>query len=244
MTFKNKIGAGALAMLMLSASLLAQVVADAPVKPSDEKAAAPSAAPSTAPAVPQFQIRDERYKVAPGDSFDIIFELSPEFNQTGVAVQPDGYVTLHSVGDVYVQGQTVPELTQTLNGTYGKILHDPIITVNLKDFEKPYFVADGQVGKPGKYDLRGEVTLTQALAIAGGMNTDAKTSQVLLFRRISDEWLEAKVFNVKRMHIQGNLKEDPTIHPGDMLFVPKNAFSKIARFLPSAQLGSMIRPAN
>jgi polysaccharide biosynthesis/export protein len=170
--------------------------------------------------------------------------LSPEFNQTGVAVQPDGYVTLHSVGDVYVQGQTVPELTQTLKGTYGKILHDPIITVNLKDFEKPYFVADGQVGKPGKYDLRGEVTLTQALAIAGGMNTDAKTSQVLLFRRISDEWLEAKVFNVKRMHIQGNLKEDPTIHPGDMLFVPKNAFSKIARFLPSAQLGSMIRPAN
>jgi polysaccharide biosynthesis/export protein len=241
MTFKNKIGAGALAMLLLSASLLAQVAADVPVKPAD---AAPSAAPSTDPALPQFQKRDERYKVAPGDSFDIIFELSPEFNQTAVAVQPDGYVTLHSVGDVYVQGQTVPELTQTLKGTYGKILHDPIITVNLKDFEKPYFVADGQVGKPGKYDLRGEVTLTQALAIAGGMNTDAKTSQVLLFRRISDEWMEAKVFNVKRMHIQGNLKEDPTIHPGDMLFVPKNAFSKIARFLPSAQLGSMIRPAN
>lgn len=247
MTSRNKIGVGALAMLMLSASLLAQVVPDAPVRPADEKTAAPNTAPSTAPAistVPQLQTRDERYKIAPGDSFDIIFELSPEFNQTGVAVQPDGYVTLHSVGDVYVQGQTVPELTQTLKQTYGKILHDPIITVNLRDFEKPYFVADGQVGKPGKYDLRGEVTLTQALAIAGGMNSEAKTSQVLLFRRISDEWMEAKVFNVKRMHISGNLKEDPTIHPGDMLFVPKNALSKIERFFPSAQMGSMLRPGN
>jgi polysaccharide export outer membrane protein len=245
MTSRNKIEVGALAMLLLSASLLAQGVPDAAVKAGDEKMAAPNAALSTAPAtVPQFQKRDERYKVAPGDSFDIIFELSPEFNQTGVAVQPDGYVTLHSVGDIYVQGQTVPELTQTLKQTYGKILHDPIVTVNLKDFEKPYFVADGQVGKPGKYDLRGEVTLTQALAIAGGMNSEAKTSQVLLFRRISDEWMEAKVFNVKRMHIQGNLKEDPTIHPGDMLFVPKNTLSKIERFFPSAQMGSMLRPAN
>ncbi|MFZ0808555.1 MAG: polysaccharide biosynthesis/export family protein [Candidatus Sulfotelmatobacter sp.] len=244
MISRSKIEVGALAVLLLSASLLAQVVPDAAVKPAADKTAAPNAALSTAPAVPQFQKRDERYKVAPGDSFDIIFELSPEFNQTAVAVQPDGYVTLHSVGDIYVQGQTVPELTQTLKQTYGKILHDPIVTVNLKDFEKPYFVADGQVGKPGKYDLRGEVTLTQALAIAGGMNSEAKTSQVLLFRRISDEWMEAKVFNVKRMHIQGNLKEDPTIHPGDMLFVPKNALSKIERFFPSTQMGSMLRPAN
>jgi len=190
----------------------------------------------------QFQSRTTRYKIAPGDSFDLNFDLSPEFNQTGVAVQPDGFVTLRAVGDIRVQGQTVPELTQTLRSAYSKILNDPIISVVLKDFEKPYFVADGQLGKPGKYDLRGDVTLTQAIAIAGGFTDASKHSQVLLFRKVSDQWMEAKIINVKKMEKTGNLKEDPLLHPGDMLFVPKNTLSKIDHFFPTASMGTFFQP--
>ncbi len=204
-----------------------------------------SGAPAAKPASgndPQFQSRTTRYKIAPGDTFDVSFELSPEFNQTAVAVQPDGYVTLRSIGDIKVQGQTVPELTQTLRAAYSKILNDPLISVSLKDFEKPYFIADGQLGKPGKYDLRGEITLTQAVAIAGGFTDASKHSQVLLFRRVSDQWMEAKIINVKAMEKSGNLKEDPLLHPGDMLFVPKNTMSKIDKFFPSASMGTFFRP--
>jgi polysaccharide export outer membrane protein len=202
-----------------------------------------SEAAKPAPAAdPKFQSRVARYKIAPGDSFDLNFELSPEFNQTAVSVQPDGYVTLRGIGDLKVQGQTVPELTQTLRGAYSKILNDPIISVILKDFEKPYFVADGQIGKPGKYDLRGDTTLTQAIAIAGGFKDSSLHSQVLLFRRVSDQWMEAKVINVKEMEKSGNLKEDPMLHPGDMLFVPKNTMSKIDKFFPSASMGTFFRP--
>jgi polysaccharide export outer membrane protein len=185
------------------------------------------------------QDRHPRYVVQAGDSFDISFELSPEFNQT-VTVQPDGFVTLRGVGDVYVSGQTVPQVTQTLRVAYDKILHDPIVSVLLKDFEKPYFTVDGQVGRPGKYDLRGDTTVTQALAVAGGLSASAKHSQVLLFRHVSDEWVEARVLNVKKMMKSGNLSEDMYLHPGDMVFVPKSAFSKIDRFLPTTNLGTFL----
>jgi polysaccharide export outer membrane protein len=188
--------------------------------------------------VPHLQPRDQRYRISSGDSFDLNFDLSPEFNQTAVTVQPDGFVTLRGVGDLKVEGQTVPELTQTVRTAYDKILHDPIISVVLKDFEKPYFIADGQIGKPGKYDLRGQVTLTEALAIAGGLTDKAKHSQVLLFRRVSDQWLEAKLINVKHMEKSGNLSEDPFLHPGDMIFVPKNTFSKIDRLIPVSSAGA------
>ncbi len=47
-----------------------------------------------------FQTRYPRYKLRPGDAFDVSFELSPEFNQT-VTVQPDGYITLRGIGDVH-----------------------------------------------------------------------------------------------------------------------------------------------
>src|ERR1017187_8014652 len=134
-----------------------------------------------------FQQRSPRYKLEFGDQFDVAFELSPEFNQT-VTVQPDGYITLRGGGDVHVAGQTVPELTETLRRAYGKILNDPLISVILKDFEKPYFIADGQIGRPGKYELRGDTTLTQAIAMAGGFQDSAKHSQVLLFRHVNSDW--------------------------------------------------------
>ena len=232
----NKIRTAAAAILLL-ASVGLSSAGFAQQAVSDATAAKPDAGSDV-----QFQNRTPRYKIAPGDSFDVIFELSPEFNQTGVSVQPDGFVTLRSIGDIKVQGQTVPELTQTLRAAYSKILNDPLISVSLKDFEKPYFVADGQLGRPGKYDLRGDTTLTQAIAIAGGFTDNSRHSQVLLFRRVSDQWMEAKVINVKKMEKSGNLKEDPMLHPGDMLFVPKNTISKIDKFFPTASMGTFFRP--
>jgi polysaccharide biosynthesis/export protein len=190
---------------------------------------------------PSFHDRFPRYKLEAGDIFDISFELSPEFNQT-VSVQPDGFITLRGVGDVHVAGQTVPELTATLRTAYNNILHEPLISITLKDFQKPYFVADGQVGRPGKYDLRGDTTLTEALAMAGGLMDSAKHSQVLLFRRISDEWTSAQVFNVKQMHAKHDLREDPLLHSGDMVFVPKNRVSKIKPFLPTSSVGTYANP--
>lgn len=204
---------------------------------STSDTAANTAAPATPAPAPQLQPRDTRYRLCAGDSFDVTFELSPEFNQT-VTVQPDGYVTLRSVGDVRVLDQSVPQLTQTLREAYGKILNDPLIVVVLKDFQKPYFIADGQLGHPGRYEMRGNLTLTEAVAIAGGFTDNAKHSQVLLFRRVSDEWMSAKIFNLKKMERKGDLHEDPLLHPGDMLFVPKNALSKIKPFLPYTGIGA------
>jgi polysaccharide biosynthesis/export protein len=95
-----------------------------------------------------------------------------------------------------------------LQTTYTKILHDPVINVVLKDFEKPYFIAGGEVSHPGKFDLRDDPTLTEAIAIAGGFTESSKHSQVLLFRRVSNDWLKSKVLNVKKMFQAGNLTED------------------------------------
>jgi polysaccharide biosynthesis/export protein len=253
---------GGLLVLLASACAMAQtpsVTQSAPqsapsavvsVSPAASKPAAPltstptsttaTGAAAASAGTPQLQTRAPRYEIHAGDSFDVNFDLSPEFNQPAVVVQPDGYITLRAVGDIKVDGQTVPQLAQTLRKVYSKILHDPIISVVLKDFEKPYFIADGQIGRPGKYDLRGTVTLTQALAIAGGLSDSSKHSQVMLFRRVNDQWVEAKLFNVKKMEKTGNLDEDPYLHPGDMVFVPKNFFSKISRFIPQSSVGTMV----
>ena len=69
---------------------------------------------------------------------------------------------------------------------YGAFLHDPEVSIILKDFEKPFFLAGGQVARPGKYELRSPTTVAEAVAIAGGFTEQAKHSQVVLFRKLLD----------------------------------------------------------
>jgi polysaccharide export outer membrane protein len=193
-------------------------------------------------AMPTLHNRNRRYTIHASDTLELTFALTPEFNQT-VTVQPDGYITLREVGDLLAAGHTLSEVTESIKTAYSKILHDPMISVDPKDFEKPYFVVGGQVGKPGKFDYRGEVTVAEAIAIAGGFTEASKHSQVLLFRRVSDQWTEAKIINMKKMLDSKNLQEDPELQPGDMLFVPKNRLSKIKPFLPTSSMGAYYNPA-
>jgi len=139
-----------------------------------------------------------------------------------------------------VLGLTVPEAVETIKKAYVSVLHEPLITVELKDFEKPFFVAFGQIAKPGKYELRGEITLTEAIAISGGFREGAKHSEVLLLRRYSPELTEVKRVSVKEMLKTGDLHEDPFIKPGDIVFIPKSVMGKIDRFIPNATVGAMV----
>src|SRR5208282_1521409 len=104
------------------------------------------------------------------------------------------------------------------------------------EFEHPYFVAGGEVGRPGKYELRSDTTVIEAVQIAGGFTHEAKHSQVLLFRRVNDDLVEARVFNLKRMLKEKSLGEASQLHPGDLVFVPQNSISKIERFLTKPSL--------
>lgn len=204
----------------------------APSAPAQPKAE--PAKDATTPA-PGFGERSPRYQLRAGDVLAISFEFTPDLNQT-VSVQPDGFITLREIGDVQVSGLSVPELRETLLKGYSKVLRDPAIGVSLKDFEVPYFTVTGQVSKPGKYSMRGPMTVAEAIGLAGGFTEAAKHSQVVLFRRKSSEWTEARLLNVKEMLSNQNLREDIGLQPGDMVYVPQNRLSKIKRFLPTGSV--------
>lgn len=182
------------------------------------------------------------YRLHKSDVVDVTFNFAPEFNQT-LTVQPDGFIGPRDIPEVYVEGMTLPEFQDAITKAYAGVLHGPEVTVTLKDFDKPYFIASGEVGHPGKYELRGDTTVTEALAMAGGLTRQAKHSQVVLFRRVSDSMAEAKVLDVKHMLNSRDLREDVNLKPGDLLFVPQNTISKLQRYLPVSNLGAYLSPA-
>jgi polysaccharide biosynthesis/export protein len=175
------------------------------------------------------------YRLNGSDVVTLSFTLSPEFDQT-LTIQPDGYITLKEAGAVFAQGLTLEELRQAVCKAYTGYLHDPEVAVALKDFEHPYFIAGGEVGRPGKYELRADITVAEAVEIAGGFTHQAKHSQVLLFRRVNDELIEAHAFNLKSVLKGKKLGEIADLRPGDLIFVPQNAISKIQPFISRPSL--------
>jgi polysaccharide export outer membrane protein len=172
---------------------------------------------------------ENRYKLRSGDTIDITFVYVPDFNQT-VTIQPDGYVTLRGVGDMRAGGLTLPEIKKLVETKYGVIMKDPDVSIEIKDFEKPFFLAQGEVQKPGKYELRSDTKLSEAVAIAGGLSSSAKHSQVLLFRRNAGGQIDVKEIDLKKVLHGKDLSTDLNIQAGDMVFVPKSRVSKLKEF--------------
>jgi polysaccharide biosynthesis/export protein len=248
--FCRRSGAMRSALGMLVCVLWTGVYAQENSQPESHSQARPLELPSSETAIMPSDTVDPvspqpwtggRYRLTPSDVVELRFPYVPEFDQT-VTVQPDGYISLRGLGDLRVQGRTLPELKALLKEAYADILREPVLNIILKEFEKPYFIAAGEVARPGKYELRGATTVTQGIVLAGGHTSVAKHSQVILFRRFSGQWLEVKEVNIKRMYDSRNLSEDPLLRPGDTVFIPKSVMGKVAPFIPKPGIGLYLNP--
>lgn len=187
-------------------------------------------------------VTEERYRLQPGDVVEVQFRYSPEFNQT-VTVQPDGYVSLEIGGDLKVAGMTVEQTRLAILRKASARLQDPVATVILKEFQKPYFVVAGEVATPGKIEMRERVTAIQAIMLAGGLKEGAKSSQIVVFRKLnSSDLAEVKLLNLKSIRRTSDLENDLTLQPGDMVFVPRDKITKIERFMRLASVAAFMTP--
>src|ERR1035438_9573451 len=141
----------ALAGLMASVAITA--IGQSSSVPAEARASSSSATSASADAAPGLHERNPRYQLRKGDTFDLDLAFSPELNQT-VAVQPDGYVTLKGVGTIYVEGQTIPELTESLKAAYSKTLHDPELNQTVTVHPYRYVTLTGV----GTVDVEGQTT--------------------------------------------------------------------------------------
>jgi polysaccharide export outer membrane protein len=207
---------------MLANALCATSIAAQPVRP-------PSAQSEQNPG-PALLERHPRYILQREDVLRLTFPLSPELDQT-VTVEPDGYINLQNAGSVFAQGLTSPDLVLAVKKAYVGILHDPIVNVDVTNFQKPLFTVTGQVGKPGQFELRAETTLAEGLAVAGGMAANAK-GQVFLLRKTPANGYEVRRVNVGAMLTGKNIDEVPVLKPGDIVYVPERFITSFRRYIP------------
>jgi len=156
------------------------------------------------------------YQIGPQDVLDISVFNVPEMNRT-VQVSDAGTINFPLVGDVSTSGKSAHEVEALLAARLNaKYLRSPQVTVLVKEYNSQHVTVDGAVKKPGVFPLRGPSTLLQAIALAGGVDTDVSSSDITVFRK-GDSGTTAMHFDIESIH--AGKDEDPRIQDDDSIIV-------------------------
>lgn len=184
---------------------------------------------------------DPVYQLRAGDEISLKYRYTPEFDQT-VKVQPDGYVSLELIGECRLAGLTLAQAKKMILERAQTRLKDPELSLTLKEFEAPFFVVAGEVVKPGKFDLRGQMTALRAVMLAGGFNDRAKTSAIAVIRRLPSGNSETKVIDLKDATRKSGAVGDLVLRAGDVVIVPQNSITRIERVTKAINIGMFFNP--
>jgi len=166
----------------------------------------------------------DNYKLTPNDLLDFRVFEEPELDAV-VRVNGDGQAIFPLIGAVKVGGVSIAEATEAIKARYRDgYLVNPQVSLTIRAYAKRLFTVLGEVQKPGSYEMQGtdEITLLQAIGMAGGYTKIANAGNITVKRR-SGGGEEVIKLNAKRM-ARGDDKSSFLVLPGDVITVAESLF--------------------
>ena len=160
------------------------------------------------------------YELGPDDALNITVYREEELNRK-VRVSSDGYISFPLLGKVKAGGLTVSELERSLIMELLKYLKNPQVTVFIEEFGT--ITVSGHVEKPGSYPLKGELTVIEAVSLAGGFTKIAAKNSVKIMR-IEDNKKKTIIVRVADINKSGDKSKDVPLKRGDIIYVPESLF--------------------
>lgn len=223
----------------------------APANPSgerlepDDRSTQPEDVPTDTQANRQEQLSEEAAIVPFYNNFFTTYRLGPEdiisvaifgqerYSRAGIIIPPSGRISLALIpGGVFVNGKTVDQVSEIIKQRYDEYIIDPQVTVSLEKASSYRYSIIGDVGQPGVRLMSHRLTVTEAIAEAGGVLPTGNRSQVVVLRRQPDGMLGQIAVNVSAIY-KGKAPDNTYLVPGDQIIVPGNrlkTFQKIMGF--------------
>lgn len=126
----------------------------------------------------------QTYVLSPNDMVELKVYQEDDL-ATKFRIAKDGTANLPLIGVVTLGGKTVEQGTRLVRDLFDKdYLVNPQITLTVVEYAKRRFTVLGQVQKPGSFEMPNEedVTLLQAIAMAGGYTRLANPSKITVAR--------------------------------------------------------------
>jgi len=163
-------------------------------------------------------VSDPSYIIGPMDVLEIQVWKEPDFSRQ-VLVRPDGKITLPLVGDILASGMNTMGLKALLSEKLEDFVSKPEVTVIVLESRSKNFYIIGKINRPGTYPLNPDMTVLQAISVAGGLAEWADKDSIRIIRRSGgkDEILP---FDYDKVISGKSLEQNILLKPNDTIIVP------------------------
>lgn len=158
------------------------------------------------------------YVIGPGDVLDIALWRDDALVRQ-VVVLADGKISFPLIGEVMAAGKTIAELKKEIAAKLIDYVPDPVISIEVKQANSMLVYVIGRVNNQNRFPVNANVTVLQALSIAGGLNPFAKNNKIKIFRQEGDKTVILP-FKYDEVVKGINVEQNITLKRGDVIVVP------------------------
>jgi len=163
-------------------------------------------------------VSDPSYVIGPMDVLEIQVWKEPDFSRQ-VLVRPDGKITLPLVGDIPASGMNTMGLKALLAEKLEDFVSNPEVTVIVLESHSKNFYIIGKINQPGTYPLNPDMTVLQAISVAGGLAEWADKDSIRIIRRSGGKE-EILSFDYDKVISGKKLEQNILLKPNDTIIVP------------------------
>src|SRR5262245_14117002 len=181
------------------------------------------------------------YRLGPEDVISVSVFNQDRYSRSGIVIPPSGRISLSLIpGGLFVNGKTVDEVAQLITKKYDEYIIDPQVTVSLDKAASYRYSVVGDVAQPGIRLMSHRMTVTEAIAEAGGVLPTGSRSGVVVLRRQANGMLSPIAVNVSEIY-KGKAPDTTYLVPGDQILVPGNKFKTFQKIMSLTPLLTFAR---
>lgn len=166
-----------------------------------------------------------------GDVIDI--QRLDDDKSSRTTIRPDGSISYPNAGSIKLAGLTPESAAQRLEEKLAVRLQAPEVVINIVDSPGHRAFVGGDVNRQGSIDLKGGITLQQAIFLSGGINGSGDSQKVVLLRQASIN-SNYDMYLINLSDLLGGGKDQPYaiwLQRGDIVFVPRSGIGQLMQLV-------------
>ncbi|GEL74908.1 MULTISPECIES: polysaccharide biosynthesis/export family protein [Myxococcus] len=176
--------------------------------------------PAPTPAAEAEAARSSGGKLGPGDVVEVRVFQEPEHSGTW-RLSSEGTIDYPLCGKVPLSGTTPSSAADQLRDCLARYVRRPQVSVLIREYNSQKVFVFGEVQKPGTFPVDNEMSIVQAITLAGGFTKLAAKNNTLVTRVVDGQ--ERKI-RVPVEDIGVGREKNFMLQPGDIVFVPESFF--------------------
>ena len=212
----------------------AEVTADAQTNRTDQ-------ASEEAAIVPYYNNFFTTYRLGPEDVISVTVFGQDRYSKQGIKIPPSGRVSLALIPDgIFVNGKTVDQVAELVKKRYDEYIIGPQVSVSLDQAGSYRYSVVGDVGQPGIRLMTRRLSVSEAIAEAGGVLQTGNRKKIVVLRKQANGSLAQIPVNLSAIY-RGQAPDSIYLVPGDQVIVPGNTLKKMQTIMGFTQVLSFAR---